>query len=131
MASIEMKGMDTTGNVVSKANAGADASSAASSNYTAAFREKASALMNAAKMLAISVSPMQIMLWIALAIGLGIAIWYIIYKVNQKQNEISSTYVTLNRTVSPLNTLTNQAAVAVGNCALERHGVHVVVFPLP
>jgi hypothetical protein len=104
-----MKGMDTTGNVVSKANAGADASSAASSNYTAAFREKASALMNAAKMLAISVSPMQIMLWIALAIGLGIAIWYIIYKVNQKQNEISSTYVTLNRTVSPLNTLTNQA----------------------
>jgi len=53
MASIEMKEMDTTGNVVPKANA-----VAASSDYTAAFREKASALMTAAKMLAISVSLM-------------------------------------------------------------------------
>ena len=77
-------------------------------NVAANVTAKADAVMNAAKNLVSSTSPLQIMLWITLAIGLGITIWYIIYKVTQKQSEIESTYVTMNRTVSPLNTLTNQ-----------------------
>ena len=77
-------------------------------NVAANVTARADAVMNAAKNLVSSTSPLQIMLWITLAIGLGITIWYIIYKVTQKQSEIESTYVTMNRTVSPLNTLTNQ-----------------------
>ena len=57
---------------------------------------------------AISNNPLNTGMFIALAIVLAAVIWYIIYKVNQKQNEIASTYVNVNRTVGPLNMLTNQ-----------------------
>ena len=77
-------------------------------DVTAKAAAKAAAVMSAAKTLVSSTNPLQIMMWVALAVGLGIAIWYIIYKVNQKHREIESTYVVMNRTVSPLNTLTNQ-----------------------
>ena len=54
-------------------------------------------------------NPLQTGLSIALAIVLAVVIWYIVYKVKQKQNEIASTYVNVNRVVSPLNMLANQA----------------------
>lgn len=57
---------------------------------------------------AISNNPLNTGMFIALAIVLAAVIWYIIYKVNQKQNEIASTYVNVNRTVGPLNMLANQ-----------------------
>ena len=94
-------------NADSSSSASSSASSAAS-NAAAKAAAKAADLLNAAKTLVSSTNPLQIMMWVALAVGLGIAIWYIIYKVNQKQSELASTYVIMNRTVSPLNTLTNQ-----------------------
>jgi len=57
---------------------------------------------------AISNNPLNTGLFVALAIAVACVIWYIIFKVKQKQNEIASTYVTMNRQVSPLNTMTNQ-----------------------
>jgi hypothetical protein len=45
--------------------------------------------------------PIQIVLFILLAIILSFAIWYIIYKVNQKTDEIASTYVITNNDLKP------------------------------
>lgn len=53
-------------------------------------------------------NPLQTGMVIALVIALSCVIWYIVFKVKQKQNEIASTHVTMNRQVSPLNTLANQ-----------------------
>jgi hypothetical protein len=86
---------------VEAATSSASAAFAGASSAFAGIGDKASALMS-------GVTPIQVMLWIALAIVTAIMIWYIIYKVNQKKNEIASTYVNVNRIVSPLNTLTNQ-----------------------
>jgi hypothetical protein len=58
---------------------------------------------------AISSNPLQTGMFIALAIMLAVVIWYIIFKVNQKQNEIASTYIITNNYMKPLNMLTNQA----------------------
>lgn len=77
-----------------------DASSVASAAFTS-LGEKASALIS-------GVTPIQVILWIALAIVTAIMIWYIVFKTNQKKNEIASTYVNVNRAVGPLNMLTNQ-----------------------
>ena len=85
-------------------NAATSTASAALASTSAAFAgigQKASMLMS-------GVTPIQIILWVALAVVLAIMIWYIVYKVNQKKNEIASTYINVNRTVSPLNMLTNQ-----------------------
>jgi len=57
---------------------------------------------------AISNNPLNTGMFIALAIAVACVIWYIVFKVKQKQNEIASTHVTMNRQVSPLNTLANQ-----------------------
>ena len=89
-------------------NADGKLANVTAADVTADVTAKAAAVMSAAKTLVSSTNPLQIMMWVALAVGLGIAIWYIIYKVNQKHREIESTYVVMNRTVSPLNTLTNQ-----------------------
>jgi hypothetical protein len=85
-------------------DAATSSASAALAGTSAAFAgigQKASELMS-------GVTPIQIILWVALAVVLAIMIWYIVYKVNQKKNEIASTYINVNRTVSPLNMLTNQ-----------------------
>jgi hypothetical protein len=58
---------------------------------------------------AISSNPLQTGMFIALAIMLAVIIWYIIFKVNQKQTEIASTYIITNNYMKPLNMLTNQA----------------------
>ena len=57
---------------------------------------------------AISSNPLQTGMFVALAIVLAIVIWYIIFKVTQKQNEIESTYIITNSYLKPLNMLANQ-----------------------
>ena len=63
-------------------NAATSTASAALASTSAAFAgigQKASMLMS-------GVTPIQIILWVALAVVLAIMIWYIVYKVNQKKN---------------------------------------------
>lgn len=58
---------------------------------------------------AIGSNPLQTGMLIALAIVLAVVIWYIIFKVNQKKNEIASTFIITNNYLKPLNMLTNQS----------------------
>ena len=46
-----------------------------------------------------SADPLQIGLFVVLAFAIAVIIWYIIYKVNQKQNEIASTFVIANNNI--------------------------------
>jgi len=46
-----------------------------------------------------SADPVQVGLFVLLALALAVVIWYIIYKVNQKQNEIASTFVIANNEI--------------------------------
>ena len=59
-----------------------------------------------------SVDPLQIGLFVVLALAIAVVIWYIIYKVNQKQNEIASTFVVANNNVKAFGTAS--AATSAG-----------------
>ena len=61
-----------------------------------------------------SSDPLQVGLIIVLLLVLAVAIWYIIYKVNQKQNEIASTYVITNN-----NLKTFGGSVTVANSSVD------------
>ncbi len=65
-------------------NTATSTASAALAGTSAAFAgigQKASELMS-------GVTPIQIILWVALAVVLAIMIWYIVYKVNQKKMKL-------------------------------------------
>lgn len=66
-----------------------------------------------------SADPVQVMLFIVLLLALAAAIWYIIFKVNQKQNELASTYV-----------ITNNNLKAFGGASADNPGVDVSTLPL-
>jgi hypothetical protein len=71
-----------------------------------------------------SVDPLQIGLFVVLALAIAVVIWYIIYKVNQKQNEIASTFVIANNNIKALGDAS--AATSAATSA----GVDVSTLPL-
>ena len=89
---------------------GSDASPLATtvSTTTSALSSKLSSATTAATDFAKSMysrvqtaDPLQVGLCVLLAVVLSFAIWYIIYKVNQKKDEIESTYVITNNDLKP------------------------------
>jgi hypothetical protein len=82
----------------------ASASAAASAAAAAAF-VKASAIVAKAKDFVTNNNGYMIGIVIAIALVAGIIIFIIYSKVNQKQNEIKSTYVITNNTIKSLNTI--------------------------
>ena len=54
--------------------------------------------------------PLQIGLYVLLALALAVVIWYIIYKVKQKQTELNSTYVITNNDLKTFGAVANPAA---------------------
>jgi hypothetical protein len=86
----------------------ADAPASAIMTNAAARMAAASAFATTA-LTAIGSNPLQTGMFIALAIMSAVLIWYIIFKVNQKQDEIASTHILTNNYMKPLNMLTNQA----------------------
>ena len=99
--------MYSTANPSSSVSSSVSSSSGLEPSRMATATAAASAFATSA-FTAISNNPLNTGLFVALAIAVACVIWYIIFKVKQKQNEIASTYVTMNRQVSPLNTMTNQ-----------------------
>jgi len=65
-----------------------------------------------------SADPLQIGLFVVLALAIAVVIWYIIYKVNQKQNEIASTFVIANNNIKALGAATS-AGVDVSTLPLR------------
>ena len=65
-----------------------------------------------------SADPLQIGLFVVLAFAIAVIIWYIIYKVNQKQNEIASTFVVANNNIKALGAATS-AGVDVSTMPLR------------
>ena len=67
-----------------------------------------------------SADPLQIGLFVVLALAIAVIIWYIIYKVNQKQNEVASTFVITNNDIKAFG----------GASAATSAGVDVSTLPL-
>ena len=68
-----------------------------------------------------SADPLQTGLFVVLALAIAVVIWYIIYKVNQKQNEIASTFVVANNNIKAFGSSASAATSA---------GVDVSTMPL-
>jgi hypothetical protein len=112
-----------------ESNASASASSASASSASAPSAPSApSKLANAAAAASVfagsmidrikSADPLQTGLFVVLALAIAVVIWYIIYKVNQKQNEIASTFVVANNNIKALGAATS-AGVDVSTMPLR------------
>lgn len=66
-----------------------------------------------------SADPLQVALFVLFALVLAVAIWYIIFKVNQKQNEIASTYVITNNSMKTFGTANANPSVDVSTLPLR------------
>ena len=112
--------MESTQATADDSNASASASaplaSAPSKLATAAAAASAFAgsMINRIK----SADPLQTGLFVVLALAIAVVIWYIIYKVNQKQNEIASTFVVANNNIKALGAATS-AGVDVSTMPLR------------
>ena len=62
-------------------------------------------------------NPLKTALYIILAFIIAGTIWYIVYKVNQKQNEIESTLTTVNHQINSFN----NSKVSVANANIDRN----------
>jgi hypothetical protein len=71
-----------------------------------------------------SADPLQTGLFVVLALAIAVVIWYIIYKVNQKQNEIASTFVVANNNIKALG------SASAATSAATSAGVDVSTMPL-
>ena len=104
----------TAGGAAAGATATATAAAAA-----AAFAEKASAIGAKAKDFIKNTDPYLIIIWVVAIVLGGIIVYVIISKVNQKKNEINSTYVITNNKLKALNRITNSAAGDISTMPLR------------